>query len=356
MTQLPRYLIAFLAPLAGTLAVTPFAGRLARRLRILDHPTEHKFHREVTPYLGGLAVGVVLVAVAVAVAAGTSGITGQLTVMLLGAVVMLGLGLADDWRTVGPLPKLTVEIAVGASLWIAGIRAGLFGVEAADLVLTILWVVAVTNAVNLLDNMDGIAPGVVVVSALGSFAIAASAGAYLVASLALAIAGATLGFLRFNFPPARIFLGDAGALMLGFLLAAVGLKLDLVGESGLARSVIPALLLAVPLFDMVLVVVDRLLEGRPVHRGGTDHSAHRLVGRGLSHRQVALVAYAVQSVCAGLAFWLHAASTDTVIVAAVGIGMVALGAFGYLIRLDGHRPSIELGAEAEVGHLQRSAR
>jgi UDP-GlcNAc:undecaprenyl-phosphate GlcNAc-1-phosphate transferase len=338
MSNLPRYLFAFLVPLVAALAVTPVAGRIARRAGIMDHPQPHKFHLQATPYLGGLAVGVALVAVA----ALTSGRSAQVITVLLGAVALLGVGLVDDWRGMGPAPKLTVEAGLGIALWIANVRAGSFGVPALDLALTILWVVVVVNAVNLLDNMDGIASGVVVISALGAFAIAAYEGDYLVASLALAVAGATLGFLRYNFPPARIFLGDAGALMLGFLLAALGLKLDLVGRSGLARSVIPALLLAVPLFDMVLVVAARLRDGRPIHRGGTDHSAHRLVGRGLSPRGVAVVAYAVQTVCVGLAFWLNVASTDTVIVVALVVGALALGAFAYLIRLDGHENDVRL--------------
>lgn len=295
-----RYFLAFLVPLVATLWVTPLAARLARRLGILDQPSEHKAHREPTPYLGGLALAAGLVVVGGAAA----GASGQLLMILLGGIVLGLWGLVDDWVTVRPSVKLLVEAGAGLALWLAGVRAGLFDVYALDLALTLLWVIAVTNAVNLLDNMDGLSPGVAALSALTFFAIAGERGDYLVGSFALALAGASLGFLRHNFPPARIFLGDAGSLMLGFLLAAIGLKLDLVGESGLARSAIPVLILGVPIFDTALVIISRFRSGRPVYLGGTDHSSHRLARLGLTHRSVALATYSAQAICCAVAFWL----------------------------------------------------
>ena len=220
--------------------------------------------------------------------------SSQVLTILAGGLAATVLGLVDDWRGVGPVVKLIAEASIGVALWMAGVRAGLFGIEALDLILTVIWVVAVTNAMNLLDNMDGIAAGVAAVCAAGLFAIAATRGDYLVAALAAGVAGGSLGFLRYNFPRARIFLGDAGSLLLGFLLAALGLKLDLIGQSGAVRASIPVLIVAVPLFDMMLVIAARLHDGRPISRGGTDHTAHRLVVRGLEPRRVAIVAYLVQ--------------------------------------------------------------
>lgn len=147
--------------------------------------------------------------------------------------------------------------------------------------------------------MDGLASGVSAIAAFAFFVIAARRGDFLVASFALAVTGASVGFLRHNFPPARIFLGDAGSLFLGFLLAALGLKLDLVGETSFARFVIPTLVLGVPVFDTMLVVLDRFRDGRPVYRGGTDHSSHRMATLGLSHRAIALATYGLQLVCSG---------------------------------------------------------
>jgi UDP-GlcNAc:undecaprenyl-phosphate GlcNAc-1-phosphate transferase len=303
--------------------MTPIVGKVAIRLGMLDRPAAHKFHRQPTPYLGGLALALGLVTIG-SMAASAS---GQLLTILFGGIVLAVWGFVDDWVTVGPGAKLLVEIGAGVALWLAGIRAQLFGIPGLDLALTVLWVVAVTNAVNLVDNMDGLSCGVAAIAAAAFFTIAASRGNYLTASFAAALAGANLGFLRHNYPPASIFLGDAGTLMIGFLLAAVGLHLDLIGNNGLVRSAIPILILGVPLFDMALVVGSRLRGSRPVHRGGTDHSSHRLTHAGLSGRAVAATHYVAETACCGLALWLlHARGhlvLPTVLVVA-GVALVVL--------------------------------
>ena len=242
MSPAPRYLLAFAVPLVVVLVVTPVAGRLARRLGILDHPSEQKFHHDPTPYLGGAAVAAGLMAIGFLddrhVRSGLRAPPRRTGPRRMGTAGRLG----DR-----PSPREAPRGGVGGvALWFSDVRAGLFGNEVLDLALTVLWVVAVTNALNLLDNMDGLTAGVSTVAALAFFTIAAARGDYLVASFALAVAGASLGFLFHNLPPATIFLGDAGSLMLGFLLAALGLKLDLVGENGFVRSMVPVLILGVP--------------------------------------------------------------------------------------------------------------
>ena len=184
-----RYLLAFVVPLVVVLVLTPVAGRLARRLGILDHPSEQKFHRDPTPYLGGVALAAGLVAVGFL----TTGTSAQAFVILLGGLVLGVWGLLDDWVTVRPSVKLLVQASAGVALWFSDVRAGLFGNEVLDLALTVLWVVAVTNALNLLDNMDGLTAGVSAVAALSFAWIAAAQGEYLVASFALAVAGASAG-------------------------------------------------------------------------------------------------------------------------------------------------------------------
>ncbi|MEX0753627.1 MAG: MraY family glycosyltransferase [Actinomycetota bacterium] len=336
MSEPLRYLLAFGLTFVGALVLTPFAARLAHRTGTISRPRDDRFHRHATPYLGGLAIagGLVLTG------AITTGIEAQIVTILVAGLALGLLGLLDDVRSVGPIVKLTVEAGAGLALWFAGVRAGFFGVEALDAAVTVLWIVAVSNAINLLDNMDGIAPGVVAISALGFFAIAASEGDYLVGALALGVAGASLGFLRYNFPPAKIFLGDAGSLMIGFLLAALGLKLDLVGPDVVVRAVIPALLLAVPLFDMLLVIVARTRDGRPVYQGGTDHAAHRLSARGFSPRGVALTAFAVQLVCSALAFVLYRASDPIVLAASLVTAAAALVAWSMFLRMEGVVPGL----------------
>ena len=210
-----------------------------------------------------------------------------------------------------------------------------------DLPLTIAWVIVVTNSVNLLDNMDGLAPGVAAMSALAFFAISAYEGHMLVASVAIALAGACLGFLRHNFPPARVFLGDAGSLLIGFVLAALGLNLDLIGQEGVLRVAVPMLALAVPLFDTLLVISARISEGRPIFVGGTDHASHRLAALGLSHAWVALFAIWLQAVCSSLAFALHVASDAVILTGALVAAVATTVALVATLRLD--HPGARLG-------------
>ncbi|MEX0833629.1 MAG: MraY family glycosyltransferase [Actinomycetota bacterium] len=326
-----RYGLAFAVPFVATLWLTPLASKLAHRLGILDHPQEHKFHNNVTPYLGGLAVAAGLLMVG----AITASSSGELLTIVVGGLALMIVGLEDDRRAVGPVLKILVEVAAGVSLWMAGVRAGFFDIYALDLAVTVLWVVAVTNAANLLDHMDGLLSGTAAIAALAFFAIAVSQGLILVASLALALAGASFGFLRHNFPPARIFLGDAGSLMIGFLLAALALKLDLVGESGFVRGMIPVLILGVPLFDTLLVIVARLRDGRPIYRGGTDHSSHRLVAAGMSGRDVALGVYAVQLVLSVIALLLLYATNTAALAVTLGVAAVCIAALAALLTLTG---------------------
>lgn len=339
MSPAPRYLLAFAVPLVVVLVVTPVAGRLARRLGILDHPSEQKFHHDPTPYLGGAAVAAGLVAIGFL----TTGTSAQVFVLLLGGLVLGVWGLLDDWVTVRPPVKLLVEASAGVALWFSDVRAGLFGNEVLDLALTVLWVVAVTNALNLLDNMDGLTAGVSAVAALTFFTIAAERGDYLVASFALAVAGASLGFLFHNRPPATIFLGDAGSLMLGFLLAALGLKLDLVGENSFVRSMVPVLILGVPLFDMTLVIVDRLRGGRRVSQGGTDHSSHRLSALGLSNGAVVGVIVSTEVICCALAVTLLDVGFGPAVAIAASTGVGAIALLVVLLRV---RPSPAAGRAA----------
>ncbi len=319
------YGFAFLLPLAATLLFTPVAAGVARRLGLIDRPNAQKVPIEVTPYLGGVAVAVGLVVAGLVIGSTVR----QAAVVAACALVILLLGLVDDLRGLGPTVRVSVEASLAVVLWFEGVRAGFFGIPALDLVLTVVWIVAITNALNLLDNMDGLASGVTALASLAYFAIAVSQGDYLVASFAAALAGASVGFLRHNFPPARIFLGDAGSLLLGFLLAVLGLMLDLDVPNDVLRIGVQALILGVPVFDTTFVVVSRLRGGRPLLLGGKDHSSHRLAAFGLTGRQVALATYAAQLACSSIAVaWVIAGSAAIpVTVAWIALGLAAGSAF-----------------------------
>lgn len=332
--QVLLYGAALAVPFVATLLSTPFAGRLAHRLDILDHPTDERHHSRVTPYLGGVAVaiGVLVVGAFTATASGS----GELVTILFGAAAMFVIGVLDDRHDIGPITKVVVEVAAAVGLWFAGVRATPTGIVAIDLAITILWVVGVTNAINLLDNMDGLASGFSAIAAATLFVIAASNGDYLVGAFALAVAGASLGFLWHNFPPARIFLGDAGSLLLGFLLSSLALKLDLVNKTDAIRILVPLLIFGIPIFDTFLVVITRVSESRPVYVGAVDHSSHRLSHRGLSSRAVALVIYALQIVLSGLALAVLFVSDPVAIAIGVSVLVGAVICLFLLFRIRPH--------------------
>jgi UDP-GlcNAc:undecaprenyl-phosphate GlcNAc-1-phosphate transferase len=317
------YGAAFLVPFACVLLLTPLAAKVASRLGVIDRPGDHKTHLVATPYLGGAAVAGGLVIAGFVVGATPR----QVSVIGGCSLVVFGLGLLDDIRGVPPIVRIAVEGVLGAVLWFAGVRAGLFGFPPLDFALTVAWIVGITNAVNLIDNMDGLASGVSAITSLAYFAIAAPQGDYLVAAFAAVLAGVSLGFLRHNFPPARIFLGDAGSLLLGFLLACLGLLIDLDVSGGL-RLVIQALIMGVPVFDTALVVAARRRGGRSVIVGSDDHSSHRLARLGLSTRGVLGVICLSQFACATVAVAIANGSSAVLAIAAgwisVGLALVVL--------------------------------
>lgn len=310
-------LLVFALALAGSLAATPLARRLAWRLGVTAAPAADRYHSRPTPLLGGLAIYGAVLAVT-AFSTGRSELR-ELAGILGGASLVAFLGAWDDRRPLSPYGKLLGEGLAAGLLAAAGVRVQLLGpaldapwAAAADLGLTLLWVLALTNAANLLDNMDGALAGVALVAAAAFALLAQGSGQLLVAPLAAALAGACLGFLAYNRNPASIFMGDAGSLFLGFLLAALGIKLRFPDQTPAASWMVPILVLALPLFDTLLVVISRLRRGlNPLRHGGTDHLTHRLVARGASPRE------AVQEL------WLMAAGA-----AALGLYVGRLGREG----------------------------
>jgi UDP-GlcNAc:undecaprenyl-phosphate GlcNAc-1-phosphate transferase len=274
---------AFLGSLALAWVLTPLMLRLAIRFGVLDVPDDRKSHGTPVPYLGGVAM-VLAFAIAVGVAAALYRpyhVFGDLVVVLgLGSVLAI-MGLIDDLYGLSPVLRLTVEVACGVGVWRIGSGVDLPGPRATDLLFTVLWVVGVTNAFNLLDNMDGLSAGVAAVGASAFFAIAVSNGQYLVAAFSAAVAGCAVGFLRHNFHPAKIYMGDAGSLFLGFLLAVLGIRLKLPDAPPASALFVPIVVLGVALFDTTLVTLARLRHGRAVMQGGRDHTSHRLVWIGL---------------------------------------------------------------------------
>jgi UDP-GlcNAc:undecaprenyl-phosphate GlcNAc-1-phosphate transferase len=257
----------------------------------------------------------------------------------------------DDARGVRPIPKLAIATAGGVALWLVGIQADVTSSVALNFFITILWVAGITQALNIIDNMDGVAIGLAAIGAIGVFAVAGMTGQSRVASLAIATAGAAIGLIPFNYRPngerATIFLGDAGTLFLGFTLASMTLALDLPGTPTAVRLAIPILMLAVPLFNVGLVVVARIRDGRPIMTGGTDGIAHRVVDLGLSHRTTAIVFWSIGAACAAAGVYVaDRVSVELAVVALTVPGAAAVFGIWFFERTQA-RPGAYRASAAE---------
>ena len=307
------YLAVFSSALAVVLLATPWAMSAARRLGVLDVPSARKVHLQPTPLLGGVAIYAAIWIALLLISRlelarqyiFLPDTTGELALIFLSTVVLILVGIFDD-RTTGGIPpwaKLLGQLLAAAIVLAAGVRFQVFGLLPLDLILTLVWLVGISNAVNFLDNIDGLSAGATAIAAAFFFLLASANGQYLVAIMALAVAGGCLGFLRYNFNPAVIFMGDAGTLFLGFLLAIIGAKLQL-GPTGWWGLLAAVLILILPIFDTTFVTLNRLRTGRRVTQGGKDHTSHLLVRRGLPHRQAVLVLYTVALAGGGAALAL----------------------------------------------------
>jgi UDP-GlcNAc:undecaprenyl-phosphate GlcNAc-1-phosphate transferase len=215
----------------------------------------------------------------------------------------------DDRQGLRPLFKLAGQMLATVILMISGIQVGFLHNAALNLVATLLWVVGITNALNLLDNMDGLSGGVATVACIFFLLLAAMSGQYLVGSLAAALLGACLGFLYYNLNPASIFMGDTGSLFIGFVLAALGIKLRFPDNVAFVTWMIPVVVLGLPIFDTALVVISRLRRGlNPLTSPGKDHVSHRLVAMGASRREAVLMLYLVCCALGVVAMFLTQAS------------------------------------------------
>ena len=278
-----EYVAAFLVSGALAWVLTPLMLRIAVRKAILDAPGERKAQESPVPYLGGVAI-VVAFAATVLVAGFVTDPPGGIAALaaVLGMGLLLALtGLVDDLRGLSPYLRLAAEGAAGVVVYAADPGIGFPGPNWLDLVVTVVWVVGVTNAFNLLDNMDGLSAGVATIAGLSFCLIAGLNGQFLVAALSAAVAGCASGFLRHNFHPAKIYMGDAGSLFLGFLLAFLAVRLKLTGSPHVVGLFVPVLVLGVALFDTTLVTFNRIRHHRSPMQGGRDHASHRLVYVGI---------------------------------------------------------------------------
>lgn len=287
------YVGAFVVSLAMALGLTPLALRIALRRQVLDHPGDYKTQESPVPYLGGLAIvvafsGAILLATLISPPPGG---VPELATLLGMAILLSFVGLGDDIRGFHPLPRLGVEVGAAVIIWWSGVGITLFESSFASGLLTVLWIVGITNAFNLLDNMDGLSAGIAAIASATFFVLAVVNGQTAVAGLSIALCGCALGFLRSNLHPARIYMGDAGSLFFGFMLAVIGIKLHFEAPREITFMV-PVLVLGVAILDTTLVVASRLVHRLNPFSGGRDHISHRLVFVGIPVRSAVALIYA----------------------------------------------------------------
>jgi UDP-GlcNAc:undecaprenyl-phosphate GlcNAc-1-phosphate transferase len=338
---------------AGTAALlmlvtTPLVIRSARHWGWVDYPKTDRWHSRPVALLGGIALFA-----SMALALVLSGAHAAFPwPVWLGAALVFGAGLADDLLDVRPETKLVVQVLATVLLLYAGYAFWRGGPFWLSIPLTFFWVIGITNALNLIDGMDGLAAGIAAIAATVLGIVAWILGQTAVAAVAAIVAGAAATFLVFNFRPARIFMGDCGSMVLGFLLAAVAMKVQ--GRGGpVTATLAPTVVLAVPIFDTAFVTVTRILSGTPVTEGGTDHTMHRLVMLGLSERRAVLFLYAV-SLLFGVGtlgvYW----ATAPLFVAFLLLAVVGAVVFGLYLAQARAYPDASLRVQlAETTMIQR---
>lgn len=347
MLPLPAWVLAFVSSSLVAVLGTPILRRFALASDFVDKPGSHKSHVHPIPYLGGVAL---MLSVLVGMLF-QSRAAPRVGAVILAASALGAVGLLDDHRTVAPRWRILIEVAAGLVAIAAGLRVSVTGITVVDVLITLVWIVGITNALNLLDNMDGLAAGTATVVSIAVFALAILGDQSVVATVSAAVAGACLGFLVYNRRPASIFMGDAGSLFLGFVLAV--LTVDVTPESTPPMSfAIPLMLMALPVLDTATVVLGRLRHGRQVSLGAQDHLSHRLRALGLSPGTAVMVLVGCEAAVGVLAVlggrrvvplgWAAVAAC-----AVVGLVMtVTLRARVYEVPVTGFARRLRLGSSA----------
>ena len=296
--------------LVGTL--TPVLRKIAIATDVVDRPnSKHKSHKQPVPYLGGVAIvlGVITISYSASLFSNFTSSTFWLATSVLGPALAIGLiGLWDDVKNLTPLPRFIAQSIAGiftATLLILTDTVGNpTGSTMFDSVFTVFWVVGICNAINFFDNLDGGAAGTVAISSIAIAVLALSGDQYLIAALAIVTAGATLGFLVWTKSPAKIYMGDAGALFLGVLLATLTIRLEPNTRTEIGSYLTPIFLLAVPILDTSVAVISRLRRQVSPFQGGQDHLSHRLIRSGLSRKQTAATLWGLSGVFSLIAVFM----------------------------------------------------
>lgn len=308
-----QYILLGLAAFAMSGLLTWPVRKLAIAIGAMDHPNlERKTQKEPVPYLGGLAIAITILVITYASIAAKLPTAEKFTLasqVLIPATLLGLMGLVDDLKGLAALPRLALQTIAAVVMSLILVNTDTigfaFGNTTVDIVVSILWIVGICNSINFFDNLDGGAAGTVAAATIGIFLIAYTQGQELISALAILTAGATLGFLMWNKSPAKIYMGDAGALFLGIILSTLTIRMNPGLDSNWKSLAIPIILLAVPILDTTVAVISRIYRGLTPFNGGKDHLSHRLVRIGFTHRIAAFILWGASAVCATIAYLIY---------------------------------------------------
>jgi len=329
-----EYFLLFVMAYLLVGALTPLMRRIAIATNVIDRPnSSHKSHKQPVPYLGGVAIiiGVIAVSYSTSLVSNFTTNTFWFATSVLGPALLLGLiGLWDDLKNLQPLPRFIAQSIAGvftAGILVATDNVGNpTGSSLFDSVITVVWVVGICNSINFFDNLDGGAAGTVAISSIALAFLALHGDQYLIAALSTVTAGATLGFLVWNKSPAKIYMGDAGALFLGVLLATLTIRLKPDSDTQIGSYFTPIFLLAIPILDTTVAVLSRLRRHLSPFQGGQDHLSHRLVRVGLSRKQAATSLWGLSGLYGVVAIFISRpnATTENYLAGTAGLLWVVL--------------------------------
>jgi UDP-GlcNAc:undecaprenyl-phosphate GlcNAc-1-phosphate transferase len=288
-------MLAFFVVLLGT----PFVKRLAYRVNALDEPEARKVHTQEMPRLGGLAICMGFWATVIL----TQEMTRELYGLLAGGLLITLVGLFDDIKGVTPKTKLFVQLIAAILVMVAGVKVDFITHPLNEVIylqylaypVTLLWIIGITNAVNLIDGLDGLAAGVSAIAAITLGVVAYLETSQEAAVLAFLLAASILGFLRYNFHPAKIFMGDTGSLFLGFNLSVIAI-ITMTKSTTVFSVILPVIILGIPIADTLFAIIRRYVGGKPIFAADKDHLHHRLLNMGLSHKGTVLSIYGLSIV------------------------------------------------------------
>ncbi|NLK43737.1 MAG: undecaprenyl/decaprenyl-phosphate alpha-N-acetylglucosaminyl 1-phosphate transferase [Tissierellia bacterium] len=297
-----KYILPFLTAVIFSFTLTPLVRKLAIKIGAVDIPKDNRrVHKEPMPHMGGLAIFFAVIIVTLIFLPLSREI---ISIILGGTIIVMG-GILDDLRDLNPKAKFMFQIAAGLVIIIGGVKVdfvtnpfsrdiALLDLRWLSIPITLFWIVGITNTLNFIDGLDGLSAGVAMISSLTLMIVAARFGYSNIIVLSAAMAGACLGFLPYNFNPAKIFMGDTGALFLGFMLAAVTIEGVMKSVATIA-IVAPILILSVPIFDTTFAICRRLLNGQSIVAADKGHLHHRLLNRGFSQRKSVLILYSISA-------------------------------------------------------------